>query len=685
MALGIALGAPGIYTVPDEMRRTVGSVRMDVCGFVGVAPRGPARLPVEPDTCTAPQAFVESWRPRRRSVAVPVDSWDQYLKTFGGFEGPGRLPYAVASFFEQGGRRAYIVRVVHDYSNGGGGNSANDLAGVAESILGNVSSGVLEIRLRAKHEGAWANRLRAALGFAVTPLDLLDQASTVQLRLTPEQAVTPGTLLRLSNSDPDHPENHYQEFRFVSRVWQAGADDSADTDWFASFTAGALPAAPDSGEIVTADCLLVDSGSGLEERFSNLGLSPEHPRWLATVLYRESGWVDPADSWLLAELLPQGLGFDGTDARDVLAQSPALFAGGEDRYADIEHEDFFDRGWVLGDEQPGDGIHALSRVRELSALVVPDLYVPEALPETDGGDGTPLLSGAEFAPCVRVAAEPLATETRTPSLPKLVLNPELPTDFKTIVGLQQRVSALTDALREFVALLDVPPGLPQKQILKWRAQFNTAYAAAYYPWLNIVNLDDGRDSLVLLNPTAVAAGIIARQEHQFGVPHGPANAIARGVVSVDEWVSRQRHDQLHPLGINIFQQHRDGVWLTSGRTLSRNAAWRQLSVLRLLVMLRRALLRQMQWVVFEPNNPSLWADVRFKLESFLRQLYIAGAFKGAHEKDAFFVRCDGQLNTQRMIDAGKLLAEVGVAPAEPTEFVVVRISRDADGTLTVES
>ena len=91
-----------------------------------------------------------------------------------------------------------------------------------------------------------------------------------------------------------------------------------------------------------------------------------------------------------------------------------------------------------------------------------------------------------------------------------------------------------------------------------------------------------------------------------------------------------------------------------------------------------------QWVVFEPNGPSLWSDLRFKLEAFLRQLYVGGAFKGATETQAFFVRCDGELNDRRVLDAGKLIVEIGVAPAEPLEFIVVRITRDADGTLTVE-
>src|SRR5689334_14464505 len=87
----LVLGAPGIYRAPAAPIRALTDVRMDVCAFAGVAPRGPEHTP------------------------VAVESWAAYTRLFGGFDGPGRLPYAVASFFENGGDRAYIVRIVHRY------------------------------------------------------------------------------------------------------------------------------------------------------------------------------------------------------------------------------------------------------------------------------------------------------------------------------------------------------------------------------------------------------------------------------------------------------------------------------------------------------------------------------------------------------------------------------------------
>ena len=51
---------------------------------------------------------------------------------------------------------------------------------------------------------------------------------------------------------------------------------------------------------------------------------------------------------------------------------------------------------------------------------------------------------------------------------------------------------------------------------------------------------------------------------------------------------------------------------------------------------------------------------------------------------AYFVRCDESLNPPQLVDAGRLLCEVGVAPAEPLEFLVLRITRDGDRVLSAE-
>ncbi|HEX8832461.1 MAG TPA: phage tail sheath subtilisin-like domain-containing protein, partial [Longimicrobium sp.] len=257
-------------------------------------------------------------------------------------------------------------------------------------------------------------------------------------------------------------------------------------------------------------------------------------------------------------------------------------------------------------------------------------------------------------------------------------------DVDAIAALQQQLVDLAEQLRQWIVLLDVPPGLTQRQVLDWRARFGTDWAAAYHPWLRVSRPDDTRDPLVSVPPSAFAAGVVARQELAHGVPHGPANVIVVGAVSVLDRVSPQRHDELHQAAVNVYLPERDGIRLTAARTLSRDPQWRQLSVRRLMTLLGRTLLQQMQWTVFEPNSARLRDELKRMLEAFLGQLFRANAFRGKTPGESYFVRCDAGLNTPQVIDEGKLLCHVGVAPAEPLEFIVVKLAREGDGTLLME-
>lgn len=647
---------------------------MDVCAFAGIAPRGPARTPytddewleagLDPDRlrgALGAALCVDPDRPRRRSVAVPVESWDEYTRLYGAFEGPGRLPYAVAAFFDQGGRRAYVIRVVHDYGDGSDGGTAT---GTVDGLR--IDGAVGPLLLRARNEGSWGNGLSARLTFTAQPLPFA-AASATELVTTPGLAPPSGTLLRLrlpggaavlrtvAGVDPVR--------NVTTRAWQALVR--------LDVTAGGPPAA---AEVVQATVEL-DDGAGRSETFAELALGGSHPQRVAAVLCDQSELVYPDASWAYADLVPVD------SALPPLVAAP--FAGGADAYRDLVPDDFFDPTWVPGDDGPASGVHALAQLDDVSSLVTPDLYEPSPLPELDSILDPPSLAGPIFEPCLDPEEGPLQA-AQPPDLLGLLLDPTDANELARIVDYQQRLVALADELAAFVVLLDVPPGLDQRGIVAWRASFASAFAAAYHPWLDVARPADGRDATVRLNPAAFAAGIVAQREWTYGVPFGPSNEIAAGAVDVADDVSPARHDELHPLGINVFLRRRDGIELTAARTLSLDPAYRQLSVRRLITMLVRTLSQEMQWVVFEPNDESLQADLRHLLRGYLRRLYRANAFAGATEDEAFFVRCDATLNTQPVLDAGQLIVQIGVAPAEPLEFVVVQLTHDGDGTLVVQ-
>jgi phage tail sheath protein FI len=90
--------------------------------------------------------------------------------------------------------------------------------------------------------------------------------------------------------------------------------------------------------------------------------------------------------------------------------------------------------------------------------------------------------------------------------------------------------------------------------------------------------------------------------------------------------------------------------------------------------------RSTRWVVFEPNDRPLWKAVRRDVSAFLRLLWRQGALMGRSPEEAFFVQCDEETNTQEEIDAGRVVAVIGLAPVKPAEFVVFKIGQWIGGT-----
>jgi len=673
MPLGPAvgtLGAPRISITSPAAQRTLVGVRRDVAAFFGVAPRGPARLPQRPLPADADVAIWLATAPRSRSIAVVVTSWDEYRQYFGGYEGPGRLPYAVSTFFTAGGRLAYVVRIVHEAA-------VSDPQGTASGVLDGLQTWAGEpVELLARNEGSWGNRLRATLAFGARPIAVRSFSPT-ELVVDSREWVPGGSLLRLTMTD----DSRALEYVDASTEEPEPAGPGQRRVLRMSVP---MPATLRSVEVVTASLEVIDGDPGFPRRelLDDIGLRFDHPRWLARVVVDESALVWPAVEWAGGTiriddpaLAPISL------AATTAGPGVATMSGGRDRWQDIVPDDFFDPRWVPGDELIGDGVQCLAENSDVGLLLAPDLYEPQPLVDTDDVTDPVTLCGPDFAPHVESdrLPPPPTTQPPPPGLDGLLLDPLVPGSLDVIIGAQRRLVDYAEFRRDLTVLLDVPPGLPQRRMLDWRNEFDSAFAACYHPWLDVATIDDQRDALVRINPSSFAAGIIAEREIRLGVQHGPANEIALGAVRVADDVSPERHDELHVNGINVFVPDRDGIRLTGARTLSRRIILRQLSVARLLTVLRLTLETEMRWAVFEPNNRALWAEVRRLIHDLLSRFYEAGAFRGATTKEAFFVRCDNTTMTTNDLDNGRMICLVGVAPVEPVEYVLIEVALGSDG------
>jgi len=177
-------------------------------------------------------------------------------------------------------------------------------------------------------------------------------------------------------------------------------------------------------------------------------------------------------------------------------------------------------------------------------------------------------------------------------------------------------------------------------------------------------------------PTGHVAGQYARTDFEVGVHKAPANAPLQWTEDVTVETDDATHGTLNPLGVNVVRVLPGrGIRVFGARTVSSDPVWRYVNVRRLLLMIEKAIFISTQWAVFEPNDTLTRNKIRLSLTSFLTALWRKGALAGDRPDAAFFVKCDEQNNPASERADGRLLAEVGVAPAVPFEFVVVRVGR----------
>lgn len=246
-----------------------------------------------------------------------------------------------------------------------------------------------------------------------------------------------------------------------------------------------------------------------------------------------------------------------------------------------------------------------------------------------------------------------------------------------------------------MAVIDAPPVkvgknedraiLPEQQkpqdVAKWLNEFNrrSMFGAVYYPWIKVANpSNEGRP--IMVPPSGHMMGIWCRTDEARGVFKAPANETPRGVIGLAYETNMREQEMLNPKGINCirnFANYSRGYKVWGARTLVEpdNVQWRYISVRRLISYIEKSIEIGTQWVVFEPNDRDLWARVNRTITGFLTRLWRDGALFGSSPSEAFYVKCDDEINTNETIMLGRLYVEVGVCPVRPAEFVIFRISQ----------
>jgi hypothetical protein len=226
-----------------------------------------------------------------------------------------------------------------------------------------------------------------------------------------------------------------------------------------------------------------------------------------------------------------------------------------------------------------------------------------------------------------------------------------------------------------VAILDPPrPDAALDDLRTWRARLGESDRIGLFaPWL-LLPAGPGDPGTATCPPSGHVCGAFAAGELALGVHRTGANLPLRHVQGITLEIGDPEQGVLNPIGVNAIRSFPGrGVRIFGTRTLSADPEWTYLTSRRIVDAIERTLTRALHWMVFEPNNLMTRHAVARTAESLLNRLWRNGIISGESPGQAYVVKCDLENNPRESREAGRLVADIGVAPTTPYEFVLFRI------------
>jgi phage tail sheath protein FI len=622
----VTVSYPGVYV--EEISsgvRTITGVATSITAFIGRAARGTT------------------------NKAVTINSFGDFEREFGGLGEDYPMSYAVKDFYLNGGSQAIIVRLYNedakrkvtdaaktvaaatvgsetaDAAAKAARTKADSLAGVLEKKVGDLVAD--EAEKAAAIDGADAADVQAAASGAVT--------SAIN-------SVVPRTKSLLSIGKAD--DKNLIIFEAVSDgVWGNNLRVRVEGDVPKEVTKRYLL---EEGEMF--NLLIHDSETGVTERFMNVSVKPS-VRQLDKVLKNESNLVgvsgtlpekvpDISDK----QLLEDKEGSDEAKSKSAIEKLNIPPFESDDRSQKVttevkkEDEKLLVDNDYLGSEVDKTGIYALADADLFNLLCIP--------PDTREGNTSNSVYNDAMVYCAKRRA---------------MLIVDSPSEWNTASKARDGLDALS---------------------LTGTAARN---AAIFFP--RVLESDSEREGQIdTFVPCGIIAGVMARTDTQRGVWKAPAgiDAAMNGAQGLSVNLTDAENGMLNPLGINClrsFPVYGRVVW--GARTL-RGAdqladEYKYIPVRRTALYIEESLFRGLKWVVFEPNDEPLWAQIRLNVGAFMHNLFRQGAFQGTTPKDAYFVKCDKETTTQNDVNLGIVNISVGFAPLKPAEFVIIKLQQMA--------
>lgn len=229
-------------------------------------------------------------------------------------------------------------------------------------------------------------------------------------------------------------------------------------------------------------------------------------------------------------------------------------------------------------------------------------------------------------------------------------------------------------LKSRFAVFDMPKEMYKTaDLIEYRNMIDSTYAAMYHPWVQVYDRASKKSDYI--PPSGAVMGVYSRTDINRGVHKAPANEIVF-CTGLKVNYSKGEQDILNPEGVNLIRAlPGQGIRIWGARTASSNGAFKYVNVRRLFIYVEESIKANTNWVVFEPNDATLWQRVSMTVSAFLDNLWRNGMLAGATPAEGYFVEIGSTTMSRDDIMNGRLICNIGIAPSRPAEFVIFRVTQ----------
>lgn len=320
---------------------------------------------------------------------------------------------------------------------------------------------------------------------------------------------------------------------------------------------------------------------------------------------------------------------------------------------------------------------------------------PTAL--VSGADGTTATTAASFATVVQTGFDNYASGR--------ILNMNIPGGWVTTGTTSMNQTSVINALTTWAAgredvflLVDGPApnfaGGPESSAsvaTAYIAMLSSAIApssfnAIYGPYLLVQDPSSANIGATrYIGPSGSLLGMWCQTDARVGV-----NQVAAGVqfgqmlcLGLEVYFTPTDLNNLFPTNINAIKRVPGyGFCAFGARTTLQGYPDMYIPIRRTLMKIEHDAIFLTQFALFQPNTPSLWADITTVLTNYLTTQTLGGLLASQNPAQAFSVVCNNTNNSQATAQAGMVNISIAVALGSPVEIIVINISQLTTGAIT---